>query len=96
MQHAWYMDAIRHVFKKEPKRFFFVFQEKEPPYAITPSLIDAEAIHYGSKLNQKALEVYARCLKTGNWPAYTENVVVSTLPTYELMRLDQMEQDGEL
>lgn len=96
MQHAWYMEGIERATGKRPQRFFFVFQEKTPPYITTCVVPDEEAIHYGQKLNRKALRIYAQCLEKDEWPGYADGVMVASLPVWKAMELDTMEQEGEL
>lgn len=47
-----------------------IFQEKEPPYAITPQEIGAQAIWRSAQRNRRALDTFAMCLERGEWPAY--------------------------
>ena len=95
-QHAWYSDGIDAVFGEKPEQFFFVWQEKEPPYIVNCSIPDREAIRYGAMLNRKALNIFAECIKTDVWPTYSDGVIVSRNPVWRAMQLDRQEQEGTL
>lgn len=96
MQHAWYKRGIEKVFGKEPEKFFFVFQETSEPYLITCCVPSETSQCYGEMLNRKALEDVAEALKTGVWKGYTDEVLVSHLPVWREMQLEEMTENGEL
>jgi len=70
--------------------FYFIMQEKEPPYIVTIAQMKPDAIKWGRVLNAKAIEVYKRCVATGRWGGYTDDVVGVSLPTYAEYQLDAM------
>ena len=89
MQAALYLDGIEAVTGTAPKSFFFVVQEKEPPYVVTCIALDPIAIEWGRIQNRKAIATYAECLRTGKWPGYANEVVQVELPYWaeaDLMR----------
>lgn len=96
MQNPWYARGIKAVFGIKPQRFFYVYQEAEEPYVVTCSVPGENAIRFGDMLNRKALNILAECLESGNWPGYSDDVIISHLPRWAEMRLDEMEQNGEL
>jgi len=48
-----------------------LFQEKTPPYAITPVEIDETAIAWATKQNERAIGIFQECVRTGDWPGYS-------------------------
>lgn len=70
LQAAWYLDvaaALGH----PAIGFAFIAVEKTPPYFVSVIELDEEALDLGRTLGARALETYARCVETGEWPGYT-------------------------
>lgn len=65
-----------------PGAFVFLFQEKFPPYLITPVQLDQSAMEWGRIANDKALDKYRECTTTGNWPGYASDIISVSLPGY--------------
>jgi hypothetical protein len=61
--------------------FKFIFQEKEPPYLVSVIELDATACGIGRHLNEVALNTYALCRESGEWPGYLEVPMIS-LPSW--------------
>src|SRR5262249_40278303 len=68
------------------RHFRFAQQENFPPYALSVIELDAEAVSIGTRKVERAIRVWAECLKTGIWPAYAPLVHRVELPAYELAR----------
>ncbi len=81
-QHAWYLDGLHALGLAEDIAFVFIFQEKTAPYLVTVVELDAEAVHVGRALNDRALQVYEECTATGVWPGYTSDVELISLPPW--------------
>jgi hypothetical protein len=47
-----------------------VVQERTPPYLIEVYQLDDEALDWGHRLARRALDIYARCVATGEWPTW--------------------------
>lgn len=86
MQAAWYMDGVIALGLAEFAGFVFVCQEKNPPYLVTCIELDADAVTIGRGLNDRALEVYAECSATGEWPGYTDDIELLSLSGWALNR----------
>lgn len=53
-------------------RFGFLFVESEAPFLYRP-VASSEAFRHGAKLEiERALSVFARCLKADDWPGYSD------------------------
>jgi hypothetical protein len=64
----------------ESARFFDLFVEKKPPYLVCVVELDERAIRIGRYENAQALELFAQCQATGEWPGYERTVL--PLPRY--------------
>jgi hypothetical protein len=56
--------------------------EKSEPYAVSVFEVDSTTIHRGFHDVFQGLRRYAECLKSDNWPAYSEQVEIISLPTW--------------
>lgn len=72
MQDQWYTDAARALGIDDDPAFLFVVVEKEPPYIVTVGQLREEDKKLGRALNDKARRIYAECVATDTWPAYTQ------------------------
>lgn len=64
------------------RRFLYVCQENEAPYAITVNEIGEAALTIGRKMIDYAANVWRRCLETGYWPAYPLRIIRPELPAW--------------
>lgn len=62
--------------------FVFVFQAKTAPYLVTVVELDLIARQIGRERNDIALRTYARCMETGHWPGYSEDIELLSLPVW--------------
>ena len=83
-QQAWYLDGIAATWPAvcaatganpdaDPV-FVFVVVEKTPPYPTIVAQLDGEGVELGRQLNRRAIETYAECRRTGEWPAYGDGL----------------------
>lgn len=82
MQADWYCDAVEALGIAERPMFLFVFQEKTPPYLIQVVELDGLFRRIGRDDNRQALEVFAECQATGEWPAYSNDIELIEPPTW--------------
>jgi hypothetical protein len=72
-QAAFYTDS-----DEEQEEFWFIAQEKTPPYAISVHKCTPEMIDYGRQEYIKLLTQMKACIETGFWPGYeVKNILVS-------------------
>lgn len=81
VQHCFYADGFR-ALGAPLDNFLMLPCEKEPPYACAVRHIDAAAEERGFQLLSKSMETLARCVESGRWPAYSENIEQTSLPGY--------------
>lgn len=89
-QAAWYLDGVTALGLDEDPAFVLVVQEKNPPYLVTVVELDTEALTTGRRLNRRAIDVYHRCVTTGHWPGYADDVVPVSLPTWALYQAEEV------
>lgn len=87
IQAEWYRDGYRALIGEWPE-FWFIAQEKEPPYLVGAYRIDAEAQAIARHDIDKALRLYRQCTETGQWPGYPEEIVTLALPRWSRSRED--------
>lgn len=75
VQCAMYREGIRKVFGEEVESFFFVAQEKEPPYISQVYLCDSEITLFGEKAMRLGIEKYIECREKGIWETYSDKVI---------------------
>jgi hypothetical protein len=83
MQADWYLDGVHALGLNTPRTdFTFVIQEKEPPYVITITDLDAVELQYARARNREAIDTYAHCRETGHWHAYSDRPTTTALPSW--------------
>lgn len=65
-QVPYYQDAVEEMYGVVP-RFIFIFFSKEPPYRVETFELTESDIAIGRRQNERALETYAECKRTGIW-----------------------------
>lgn len=71
IQAALQVDGVKACMGIEPLGVAHVIQEKSPPYLCELRMFGADHLEDGRYLYRRALRLFARCLKTGDWPGYT-------------------------
>ena len=79
IQAAVYKRGIQAVTGIDVQTFFFVAQEKEPPYITQVYVPDMALVEFGNKAIDNAIKVYKECQSTGIWQAYTDKVIEMTI-----------------
>lgn len=76
IQRAAYVSAVEHLRPAMVGRveFVFLFFELEPPYAVTPVRLSGQFRELGERRWRRAVNIWARCLSSGEWPGYVESV----------------------
>ena len=82
IQEAWYLDAAEALELGDDPALVFVVQEKTPPYLVSVVQLDAAATRIGRALGRKAIDIYQRCVESGEWPGYADDVVLASLPPW--------------
>ena len=64
------------------RRFFYVCQENEAPFALTVNEIGEAALTIGRKQIDYAIRLWAHCLTKNEWPAYPPRIIRPELPAW--------------
>lgn len=84
VQGAFYSDGYLQATGRPCQGFVFIAVEKEPPYAVAVYYMTAEAYDLGKRKYSRNLQTYMECLRTGVWPAYSDQVQPVSLPAWAL------------
>lgn len=88
-QAAFYIDGMA-ACGVEYTRFVIVAIEKKRPHGICVFQLDDDAIEYGRRDYRNLVNLYARCVETGEWPGYPTQVQTIGIPDWARRRLDSM------
>ncbi|MEE2051747.1 PD-(D/E)XK nuclease-like domain-containing protein [Nocardiopsis tropica] len=89
-QDDWYRAGARALgIGDKHTSFVFIFQQKTAPYLVTVVELDWEARRIGAERNRHALKTYARCMETGVWPGFSDDIEVLSLPAYAERQHDE-------
>jgi exodeoxyribonuclease VIII len=86
-QAAFYLEGAR-ACGLEAKHFVNVPVEKEPPFAVGAYRMIDEAVDAGRRQLRALLTVYASCVASDEWPAYSPLIEDVGLPAYAWSRID--------
>lgn len=64
------------------RRFLYIVQENEPPFALTVNEIGEAALTIGRKQIDYAINLWRRCIETDTWPAYPLRIIRPELPVW--------------
>jgi hypothetical protein len=64
------------------RKFRYVCQENEPPFALTVNEIGEAALTIGRKQIEYAIKAWRRCVETDVWPAYPLRIIRPELPAW--------------
>ena len=89
-QEPWYCDGFADVAADSNAAFLFVIQEKHAPYLVNVIELDRDAVELGRRLNRLAIETYARCMESGIWPGYGNDVARIELPQWAAYQQEEL------
>lgn len=87
IQDALYSDVYKDLIGEKPF-FLFMVVERKPPYAVRLFQIDPEGKECARNKYKLALEQIKRCQDAGVWPAFNEEIITISLPSWELQAPD--------
>ncbi|HEX5183624.1 MAG TPA: PD-(D/E)XK nuclease-like domain-containing protein [Allosphingosinicella sp.] len=105
---AHYLDVLDILFGEAKRQFVCIVIEKGPAnekhypgktYPVTIYHLDDGDIQNGRMLNRRALDLFDRCLRTGEWPAYSspERPILPLLMTgWARKQIERRVEAGEL
>ncbi|MFC1420809.1 PD-(D/E)XK nuclease-like domain-containing protein [Streptacidiphilus cavernicola] len=81
-QAEFYKDGIRALGLAEDVPFLFVVQEKSAPYLINIIELDPLWLLMAVDRNKRARETFARCMETGEWAGYPNEIQMVSPPAW--------------
>lgn len=91
-QHPYYLDGCNHAIEQagidwpEQRYFVFIAVEKAPPYNVAVYTLDDDSIAIGRAECREALNTYAECEASGEWPGYSPRIETVALPEWHIRR----------
>ena len=82
-QAAFYLDGL-YALQPRERRFVWIAQEKEPPFAVAVHEPDEATLAEGRRRYRRHLRAYAEAIRTDQWPAYPAGLHQTTLPKWEI------------
>lgn len=73
--------------------FVLVWIEKSPPYAVNASPVDPEWIYWARRQLRRAIDKFAKCVETGEWPGY-QGEATTYMPPWLKTRFEFEDQHG--
>jgi hypothetical protein len=87
-QAAFYSRGVEELLGKRPA-FVFIAMQKEPPYRVETYDLSERFLKCGEADVERALKLYAQCLKTGQWvPPLHGRIITLEPPGYRLYSND--------
>jgi hypothetical protein len=66
------------------RKFRFIGQETQEPYALSVMHMTEEFMTMGRKQVEAGVSIWRNCMKTGRWPGYSSRSVMPQYPTYKM------------
>lgn len=82
VQDAYYTDGYAAASGLDVLAFIFVAVETEWPFAASAMMLDGASREQGRADYQRNLRTYARCTETGEWPGYSKEIQLISLPNW--------------
>lgn len=83
IQAAFYLRGLFAIKAVTEVDFLFAAHEDYPPYALSVVGLSEESLIVGAKKVEYAASVFAKCLKSGLWPAYPTRVCPAPFDIYD-------------
>lgn len=97
----WYLDVVQGATGIRPAHYYFIAVEVKPPHLVKVCRYKARiaekprALEWGAIMNRRAIDLFAECVATGQWPGYGDDVLELDLPSYAEFQLEERRDAGE-
>jgi hypothetical protein len=95
MQSEFYTRGISAVTWREDTAFVFLFQEITPPYACSLISLSNAYRAVGQAKVARAMGTWHTCVKTNNWPAYTNRILYAEPKPWDLTQAEDESNQEE-
>lgn len=82
VQDAMMRDGLNTISGEGSAIVVFIAIERNQPYAFATYTLEDDAVELGRENYKRALSIYAECLKTGEWPCYSQKLITIKYPKY--------------
>ena len=82
LQAAWYSLGYEIATGTPVLGFVFACVESEPPYAAAAYMLPDEVLDKARVTIRRLLAQYAECLAADEWPGYSQDIQLLTLPAW--------------
>lgn len=87
-QGAFYIDGLK-ALGVDISNYAIIAVEKDAPYSVAVYRLKNDAIELGRRENRELLQLYAKCLKENDWPAYPNFIVDIGLPAWATRQIER-------
>jgi hypothetical protein len=84
----WQVQLVEQVAQHEIADFLWLVVEQTPPFEIRLVRPNMTTLMHGQRADQKAISIFASCVRTGVWPGYERSIVELGLNDGALYRLE--------
>lgn len=95
VQRGFYLDILKNATGREVD-MLFVAVEKEPPYLVAVHQFEPEFADMGEMEALEALDIYRRCMASGEWPGYPEEINMLTPPMWSIYEYTDRYENGDM
>jgi exodeoxyribonuclease VIII len=82
LQAAWYSDGFEAATGKRVHGFVFAAVESAWPHVAGAYMLADDVLDAARRENRRLLNLYAKCLESGDWPGYASRVQLVNLPKW--------------
>lgn len=95
LQAVWYSGLVRLTGHARRVHFRFVVQEKTPPYLISVVAINPLQLKFAETQARTAIDTYAYCTETNQWPGYVpeDSVATVSLPFWWELKAESLDPE---
>lgn len=90
-QDDWYTTGLEILLGVRSPAFLFAIVAKKPPHLVSIVELPPEWLERGRRRNRQALDIYARCLESGHWPGFGDDIHHPDMP-YWLVKQEEYAQ----
>lgn len=96
MQLALGQEGSRELTGFMPEEAALIMLQSTEPYTCSVVRLDEEALYWGRCCNRAALNTFAECLESGDWPQPVPGILEYTTPPSLLHRFGEMQTAGDI
>ncbi|AET91062.1 Exonuclease VIII, 5' - 3' specific dsDNA exonuclease [Burkholderia sp. YI23] len=88
-QASFYTDGYEKASGKTVRAFIFIAVGNEWPYAASAMMLDEESLEAGRRHYKRNLRTYAECMRSGEWPGFSNGITLIRLPMWAMERAEE-------